>query len=498
MECPMMSILARRRRRSVLARWAVALCLPLTATGAAADPWSTPREDINFVFCTEVRAQDSVHGPTAHARMPSHEPLAADAAVDAEHDSWAGADCAGGGCECGCGSGGHSSCWCAENLLCDNWAGPLACCGISADMELTQFYQGVAAGGQRRDWEYGGKLDYFFNIDGQKMGLWQGFSTVIHAETRYGQDVNLDAVGLAPANANMLYPNTLEHDTAITGFLLNQQLNEQWSASAGKYNLFDLLEQLYPQTGRGIDGFMNISAFAPLTFARTLNLSVMGAGFTKVGPQGVEATIAVLDTQNSTTTSGFDELFDNGAVILGFYRVFHELGGLPGSNAVIGDYSSGTYTSLDPTTWTILPDSGLAAGQETGSWTVVYILDQKLWVDRCNPKRSIGLLSMWGIADDNPSPIDWSGNVAIQGFGLNPCRPGDSLGVAWFHTSLSGDFKQLVSPVFTLHDVSGVETYYNAAITPWFHLTGDLQVIEPADVNNDTALVLGLRANFAL
>ena len=55
-----------------------------------------------------------------------------------------------------------------------------------------------------------------------------------------------------------------------------------------------------------------------------------------------------------------------------------------------------------------------------------------------------------------------------------------------------------MSPVFDLHDVSGVETYYNAAITPWFHLTGDLQVVEPADVNKDTALVLGLRANFAL
>jgi porin len=81
---------------------------------------------------------------------------------------------------------------------------------------------------------------------------------------------------------------------------------------------------------------------------------------------------------------------------------------------------------------------------------------------------------------------------------MNATRPGDSMGVAWFRTSLSDDFRQLVSPVIPLHDVSGFETYYNAAITPWFHLTGDLQVIEPANVNNDTALVLGLRANFAL
>jgi porin len=164
----------------------------------------------------------------------------------------------------------------------------------------------------------------------------------------------------------------------------------------------------------------------------------------------------------------------------------------------LGVYSSGTYTSLDPLTWAILPDSGLVAGQETGSWNIEYIVEQKLWVDRCNPQRSIGLLSMWGIADNNPSPIDWAANVAIQAQGMNACRPADTIGVAWFHTSLTSDFKQLVSPVFNLHDVSGVETYYNAAITPWFHLTGDLQVVEPSEINKDTALVLGLRANFAL
>lgn len=400
--------------------------------------------------------------------------------------------------ECGGGCSSHPSCWCADNLLCDNWTGPLASHGITADFELTQFYQGVASGGQEQNWEYGGKLDYFFNFDGHKLGLWQGLSCVMHAETRFGESVIFDAVGLAPVNANMLYPSPTDNETAITGFLINQQLNEQWSASVGKFNLFDLFEQLYPQTGRGIDGFMNISSFAPLTFARTINLSVMGAGFTKVQERGVEASIAVIDTHNSATTSGFNDLFDNGAVILGFYRVFHDLGGLPGSNAVLGDYSSGTYTSLDPLTWAILPDSGLVAGQETGSWSISYIFEQKLWVDRCNPQRNIGILSMWGIADNNPSPIDWTGNVTIQAFGMNSARPGDSMGVAWFHTSLSSDFKQLVSPVFDLHDVSGVETYYNAAITPWFHLTGDLQVIEPAEIGNDTALVLGLRANFAL
>lgn len=35
--------------------------------------------------------------------------------------------------------------------------------------------------------------------------------------------------------------------------------------------------------------------------------------------------------------------------------------------------------------------------------------------------------------------------------------------------------------------------YYNAHITPWFQLTTDLQVIEPANASNDEAVVFGLR-----
>ena len=45
-----------------------------------------------------------------------------------------------------------------------------------------------------------------------------------------------------------------------------------------------------------------------------------------------------------------------------------------------------------------------------------------------------------------------------------------------------------------LNDLQGVELYYNAAITPWFHLTADLQFVEPSLVTRDTAVVLGLRA----
>ena len=58
---------------------------------------------------------------------------------------------------------------------------------------------------------------------------------------------------------------------------------------------------------------------------------------------------------------------------------------------------------------------------------------------------------------------------------------------------MSGDLQQLLN-VFDVGDFQGGEIYYNAQITPWFHLTADLQVVEPALGANDTAVVAGMRA----
>ncbi len=41
-----------------------------------------------------------------------------------------------------------------------------------------------------------------------------------------------------------------------------------------------------------------------------------------------------------------------------------------------------------------------------------------------------------------------------------------------------------------LQDLQGSEFYYNAEINPWFHLTGDIQVIETEIASQDTALDL--------
>ena len=365
--------------------------------------------------------------------------------------------------------------------------------GIIYAPGLTQFYQGVTTGGREEDFDYGGKVDQFLILDSTKLGLWQGTTMTMHAETRFGQDVNFDAVGFAPVNVAMLYPKFNEDTTAITGLSFAQALDEDVQATFGKFNALDLFYSLYPQTGRGINGFMNASMVIPISVARVVPLSFMGAGALSYHEKQVQGGVLVFDTQNCTTTSGFDDMFDNGANIMGFWQLFTDINGLPGSQLFGGIWSTGEFASFDPLSFAIVPGQGLVVDRQTGAYTLLYILEQTLWGDGCNKNRNVTLLSQWGLADQATSPFGWSANVAIQGQGFSQCRPHDSVGVGYFHTGLSDNFQNQLAPVFDLRDINGVELYYNAAVAKCFQLTTDLQVVEPADANQDTAVVVGLR-----
>lgn len=396
-------------------------------------------------------------------------------------------------CDCG-------PSWCEELMtsptLTGDWYGArsnLMENGVIYQGYLTQFYQGVASGGAEQKFTYGGKFDHFFTFQGEKLGLWKGLLIGMHAETRFGQDSNVDADGLAPVNTNMLWPSPGE-TTAISGFTITQMLSEEWLVTAGKLNMLDLFNSLYPQGGRGIDGFMNASVLFPLAAARPINLSVNGIGITKLHEGQVQGNLSVVDPNNSSTTVGVGNLFESGATIVGYWRHFTEFGGLPCSHAILGEYSTKAFTSLDQEDFYYIPDVGGVAGKQSETWSINYLGEQRVWQDAGNPKRNVGLLTSWGISDGNPNPIRWSGNVSLQGSGLIKSRPSDTMGIAYFYTGLSSDFKDLVSPLIPLQNVQGTEFYYNYSVTPWFNLTPDLQVLQPSAIGNDTAVVVAMRA----
>jgi porin len=87
----------------------------------------------------------------------------------------------------------------------------------------------------------------------------------------------------------------------------------------------------------------------------------------------------------------------------------------------------------------------------------------------------------------------WSASVGISGTSPLSGRTLDTFGVGYYFLGVSDVLKQDVRQSAPLRNDHGVELFYNAAITPWIHISPDLQVIDPFEKKADTALVVGLR-----
>ena len=398
----------------------------------------------------------------------------------------------------GCGTGGCGDLMTRPSLTNGLFGAgyKLADNGILLNLPWTQFYQGVTRGGGERKFRYGNKLDLYMFADTGKLGLWEGGQLQIHAvDWQFGQNAVQDAAGLAPVNTNLLTPLP-EESFALTHLLYMQQLPGGWVVQGGRYNALDLWSAFYPDYGRGIDGFMNVSTMLPLSLLPSLPLVSNVAGVLKMSEKGPQAGLVVIESQHSPTTVGME--FPNGVTLLGLARAYSNFGGLPGSHTLMGTYANGQYTSFDTSGWGFVPGNGIVPATKTGTWAATYLGEQRLWIDPCNDKRYTKLFGYVGFSDEENSPFAVTASLSLEAFGALDARPNDRMGVAYFYSGLNNDFQNAFNLLTPVGDVHGGEVYYNAQLTPWFHLTFDLQAVEPATDNRDTAVVLGLRAKLTL
>jgi porin len=263
------------------------------------------------------------------------------------------------------------------------------------------------------------------------------------------------------------------------------------AALVGRYDLLDVWKLFYPDYGRGVDGFMNVSSFVPFNIV-TIGLPPVSnlAGIVKAGEQGVEAAFLVLENANHPTNVGLN--FPNGVSMLGAARKYTTFGGLRGTHTFAAWYATGDFTALDADGWIRPPSGVITPPKQTGSWSATYIGEQRLWQDPCDSKRYTNLLGYVDYADNITNPFEMTVGASLELFGFFANRPGDRIGIAGFYNGLGG-LSDLLSVLQPAGDVYGGEVYYNAEINPWFHLTFDLQAVRPAFRPLDTAIVAGLR-----
>ena len=378
-----------------------------------------------------------------------------------------------------------------------NWLGArdaLAARGVTFYGDITQYYQGVAAGGLAQQFRYGGRGDYLVDLDSRKLGLWAGGHLDLRGETRLGQDCNEIDGAVAPSNFAMALPLLNQNVTALTGVQYTQDLSENFSVFAGKLNLLDGTPSSYAR-GVRLNYFWN--AAMQFNLSRSyLFPSILGTGFTIRAADEPVINFYLLDTHYTPTTSGFQTLFSNGVLLYGEYRLRTNWFELPGHSTFGFLYSNAERSALDTNPYVLLALilRGLPVPTKNSAWTALYHFDQVVYADAENPAHNWTLNGDYGLTDGNPNPLRWFANISLIGSSTIRGRENDTFGIGYYHLGVSN------LPIFTIHgigDENGVELFYNAAVTSWFHLTPDLQILAPAQHHTPTALLVGLRGRLS-
>ena len=366
--------------------------------------------------------------------------------------------------------------------------------GIFIQSELTQYGQGLASGDGPKDWEYGGKLDTFVHLEGQMMGTWKGLSLDAHMEFVYGRNVNGNGGMFLPDNTALLLPASNQELVTLSSLFVTQKFLDDYVAlSVGRFNTVDFGALSPFDGGRGVTSFWNSAFVVPTLLARTLPPVTNGAVIKVDTKQNVELTLSFLDPQDATTTTGFDNFFDE-LTILGDITFKTNICGLTGRQQLTGTYSTLEATSLSSLRQLLLPRLLGPAETKQGSWALNYHFDQYLYQpSKESPTTGLGIFGSAGVSDGNPNPIKWTATFGVAGNGIVPCRPKDRFGIAYYYLALSDDLRS--GPVLKnllREDEQGVEMFYTVGLNNWWEITADLQVVDPATTANSTDVVLGM------
>jgi hypothetical protein len=187
--------------------------------------------------------------------------------------------------------------------------------GITLAPRLTQFYQGLAAGDDPRDFEYGGKGDLLLNADLGKLGFWEGLSATVHTEYNYGESINGAGGTLVPPNTALLFPGMEDADAFdLSSVYLTQHFGKSVSLLVGKINMIDLAARKPFMGGAGIDSFWNLTFAAPPT---GLVPPYLFGALMSVRTEPATFGLWVYDPASVVNRTGFEEPFANGGTIRG-------------------------------------------------------------------------------------------------------------------------------------------------------------------------------------
>ena len=377
-----------------------------------------------------------------------------------------------------------------RDRLTGDWGGAreaAAARGLTFQVELTGFFQGAFSGAPSRA-EPAGRVDALVSVDASKLGLWRGFGFNTHIESAFGDIPVFRGGALWPTHAGTALPLGARDQVEATSLYVTQRIGSTATLMVGKINGIDLLARDPFFGGWGAHRFEHLVFVAPPS--GLVPPVIMGAVLTAARAP-FSYTLMVFDPDDRTSDYWVDGLFSNG--VNGQLGVTWS-GAVGGRATSLGVSATGSTTDKIDFGNILLPPE-LQGPKQDGSWNLALQGGHLLVPSEVQKGRGLGVYAKAAIADGNPNIIRRSIAGGVAGHGVIAARPWDSFGAGYFYYAFSNELQSSVEPFVSFGDEQGVEVFYSAAVTRWFRVGGNLQLINPADTKRGNLFVGGLRAN---
>ena len=390
--------------------------------------------------------------------------------------------------------------WTAPALTGD-WGGArnsMAQHGLTIDFGMTLTLQGNVGGGREFRWPTQGSEDFIINIDTGKMGLWPGGFLKIHAENRWGNAINTDTGAIMPVNTDSLFPVPGENTTTLSEVIFTQFLSPQFGVIMGKMEPRENNVFAHDENSQ----FMNMAFVFNPAVITTLPQDFLTAGFVAIPTDWLTVMALVLDSEGTANLSGFDRdtAFHRGTTVYNLWEFTVKPCGQTGHQRISWTWSDKSRIQFEQNArallrgllvWRLGLGPRPTLQRQDNDWAFMYDFDQFVYTVKDHSDRGFGFFGRFGFTSGEVNPIQDFYSFGVGGKGMVPGRPNDTFGVGYYYVGLSDKLPRFIQR--RVEDEKGVELYYNVAVTPWMHITPDLQVIDPARKSVGTTTVFGIR-----
>lgn len=361
---------------------------------------------------------------------------------------------------------------------------------LAARGEWTQFVSAAVAGSGDGAPRYGGRLDGFLTVDGERLGLWKGVSFEFQGELVYGQNTNrIGASLLLPVNTALRFPRSNE-EAGDLSFFVTQSIGKA-RLEAGKLNLLEQSTRLPIIGGGGKDGFQHLGLASPP--ALLASPKVFGA-ILKMPAGRLLLGIGLWTPEDWTEKYVPEDLFENGLNAMVAATLPTQIGGQRGFHS-LSLFLTSRKSKVGENLPEVTPPPGLEGVRAPGAGGVhlKYTVQQYLWRDPARPKRTLGFFGHVAASQGTPDILDWSMTAGLAGSSPIAARPLDKFGIGYFRFSMTSRVEDALSNILPVNDEQGGEIFYTAQLGPHLRLTAHAQLVDPVLKGAPTAAFFGFR-----